>query len=987
MKKILLYSVIIICYNVGFSQTACQNKQKVEELLKQEGSKNYGDRYNALERARFYWWRRCQCESGQVNDLAGEQTIIKYLATGYDNFQPYKGMFSDIPKPDQRDFSVGECYNGTEPNITISYGLDCTKEASSFLQTASDPQQYGKAFFAAYCECQTGGVSSLERAKQLEASMTMNLRNYNIYKAIDEPNIPLSPLTASQCLVNVDNQKNSDFSKSSLQTEMENRFNNYKRAMSFKNQGENLAKAFTEQVRNYSKLNEANSPEELLENFNRNMNAIAVLQAQNKEDNLNQINNTISSSINDLNAGNYEGAMFTALSLIDQGEAKREAKRKINYYKANLIIQAQEQMTAFYWKAVNLNNQLIEEYYKRAAFAVSKKEEDYLLKYVKHLECYNQSISDNFNYTNSLWLKNNCTPPQPETFISNNLIDKDVLYINAAQRKYNLFKSTGHPVFQNAAMSFSGVAASENPKIEYYYMMGHFAGIDNPIISYSSFLTVQNFDENFFQGDKKQEFEDVQNAISNTLKSAIDQNNLELIKAAINSNLHKVASIENQSMILYAIKKDNPDAVQLILNDYAEEESKEEINQDINNAIILSTFYNSAKIIQRFIDLGISMNQSFEAQSLIELANKNESFEAFNILLRHSHEKERYIRQFRKEFSICIFYYDILDASKKRNDELLINSFSNIKNSNDQKKIITKLLESNNLYCFFTILNNNPNLTSKLSIPENKSLIKGAFFHTQFISPSRYASDFVNHGLIPLDNHGNLENSFFFEMLIRQEMNSSQEFKEIKFTEEDINSLIFDVREEFSIRGVNVDSLKFNFLNYCLSSYLHFDLITTLASKYDYTNLEFNSNIKSVLNNTNVIQYGNENYSKDYIKLSVLSEILNNHVLTEIFFSKEDVKGDALLEMTFFILGEYMEIQSSYYVPNISLNPKKINNQQDYVLGKDVVTQMINKNFKFDGKKPRTVALLFSTNVHIKKKIYDVEWKKVDKKFWNKVFR
>lgn len=202
MKKIQLLILLLFLQHFSFSQSACDNKVKVEQLQKQEGGKNYGDRYNALERARFYWWRRCQCESGQVSDPAGEQTIIKYLATGYDNFLPYKGKFDDIPEPNKRDFKTGDCYTSSEPNISITYGLDCTPEANSFLQSAKDPQQYGKAFFAAYCECNTGAVSSEQRAKQLEATMLENYKNYNTYKASGEPSISVQPLNANQCLAN-----------------------------------------------------------------------------------------------------------------------------------------------------------------------------------------------------------------------------------------------------------------------------------------------------------------------------------------------------------------------------------------------------------------------------------------------------------------------------------------------------------------------------------------------------------------------------------------------------------------------------------------------------------------------------------------------------------------------------------------------------------------------------------------------------------------
>ena len=325
-----------------------------------------------------------------------------------------------------------------------------------------------------------------------------------------------------------------------------------------------------------------------MQEFNKNMQAIADLQAQNKADNLNQISSTISTSINNYSSGNHEGGLYSALSLLDQGEARREAKRKVERYKQQLIYQAQKQMSDFYWKAMNLNDQTIDQYYQNAAYAFSKPEEDYLLNYVKHHECFKESMTNNFSYSSTSWTTNNCPAPQKVNSMVNNLVAEDLQYIQAAKRKYQLYLETGRDEFQQGAMKFAGLAANTNPKAEYYYFMGHFAGVNNPIVAYSAFLNAQSKSPGYFKGEKQGEFKIIELSMEAYFKQAIEENHQEVIKNIVGAGLHHAVNIEGKAPIVYAVTIDQADVVQAFLNTDLEGRSQNEITKKVREIIVLA---------------------------------------------------------------------------------------------------------------------------------------------------------------------------------------------------------------------------------------------------------------------------------------------------------------------------------------------------------------------------------------------------------------
>jgi hypothetical protein len=589
------------------------------------------------------------------------------------------------------------------------------------------------AWYAYNCECNQStytvkGVTKTRTANQAEAIRNnMNAISRTIQS--NYPNAEFKPVIRNTPCGSGTQGGASGISggqinnKTATQIEMENRFRNYNNAMNLKEQGENIAKAYAQQVKSYSELNRANSPEALLQNFNNNMQAIADLQTQNKADNLNQLTNTLNSTINDLNSGNHEGAMFSALSLLDQGEAKREARRKAEAYKQQLVIEAATQMSNFYWKAIELNNNAIDQYYQKAAYAFTKEEEEYLLKFIEHHNCIKVSMTNNFSYSSTSWTNNNCTSPTQVIGMSNNFIAKDIQYIQTAKRKYQLYLETNREVFQQGAMRFAGLAATTNPKIEYYYLMGHFAGKNNPLAAHSSFLTVQSMSPSYFDGDKSSEFEMIRLSLEKQFKKAIEENNREVIKSIIGGGLQNAVSIDGNSPIIYAITIDQPDVVQAFLNTDLKNKTETAITKKIRDVIMLASILDATNTIQRFSEMGYGVDFKVNDKSPLDIEIETKAIKSIYYLLETSDRKEDYLTRLRNQYS------DIIKLEKIVNQGDL-NLYKSLQSIDSKKKAIKYLYFDNDKLNFFKLLRNNENAVFLTKKTISKHQFRNDFYLT-----------------------------------------------------------------------------------------------------------------------------------------------------------------------------------------------------------------------------------------------------------------
>lgn len=601
------------------------------------------------------------------------------------------------------------------------------------------------------CECENGGNLSdadLQRlVDRLNLIKNLIAKEYSAYGSVPNTSISKCKKKGSS------NSNGLSSGKTSTQIEMENRFRNYNNAMSLKKQGENIAKAYAQQVKSYGELNSANSPEALLQNFNNNMQAIADLQTQNKADNLNQLTNTLSSTINDLSSGNYEGAMFSTLSLLDQAEAKRIARWEAATVKQDLIFQAEMQMTVFYQKALEINNQTIKHYYEKAAFAYSKEEESYLLEYIDNLECFKESMKNNLKLSSTTWTKNNCPIPVKKTHTVNNLIAKDIQYINAAKRKYALYEKTGEPIFQQGAMRFAGLAATENPKAEYYYQMGHFAGTNNSLVAYSSFITAESKNAKYFAGEKLGEFAMAKTSLELYFKRALEENDQDIIKNIVAANLHQSVTIDGSFPIIYAIKIDQADVVYAFLNTELEGKQQSVITNKVQEVITMATIMDAPNTIQKFIDLGFSIDFTIDGKTPLDIAEEALAIKSFNKISELLGGQTK----FTLENSDAVKLQN-LSSSADINDSLkVISTFHSLKTAKSKYKAIDLLLYAKKRDAFFVIYESNKGFYLNW-VKENRTKIFKKFSEEVLYKNNKHIHRYLSPDLLALTNGVNLAN-------------------------------------------------------------------------------------------------------------------------------------------------------------------------------------------------------------------------------------
>jgi len=204
--KIFLIFILLLTQHATFGQSACYtyegNYNKILSALNKKNTLTGNDQLlsTELEQIAKYWSAVCSCEKGVKTREEANKIYLSIPASVPVAQYMYHGKmidkkvdhFGDLI-PTQKVYTTSSCMTGSPEPVSIKSSMDCTPEAVNFFREAGDQQQYGKAFYRAYCECQNG-ASSKNRRAQLIAEMKINHKNYNLHKAPSDPTIS-SPLT------------------------------------------------------------------------------------------------------------------------------------------------------------------------------------------------------------------------------------------------------------------------------------------------------------------------------------------------------------------------------------------------------------------------------------------------------------------------------------------------------------------------------------------------------------------------------------------------------------------------------------------------------------------------------------------------------------------------------------------------------------------------------------------------------------------------
>lgn len=990
-KLILLTALILGLSNAKLkAQSACSKYGgDYNQILTALKSKNTSTDRHKLDEGHLksiatYWVAACKCEKGVTTEAEAQQlytTIFDNRLYITDNFTDrgkviYKDKtpFGDL-YPGEKLYTKSNCLAGKYTSaITMESTMGCNDEAKDFFNTASDQQQYGKAFFRAYCECKKG-VTNSERQQQLAVDMKENLDNYHDHKAPSDPRIVTEALLAKECPFIHNNWGKSANQKTATQIEIENRFKNYNTAMNLKGQGEAIAKAFAEQVKQFGKMGYAANPQAQLDNFNHNMQQIAQMQSQNKTDNLNQLDNTVGTALNQLNSGNGEGAMLSTLSLIDQRYEQKQAQKEAEKQKAQLIAQQKDKMSQFYWKAVELNNNALNKYLQIAAYSFSKTDEDFNISYANHHRCFDNYMKKNYSYTNIKWTQNNCRKPVKTTQIENNLISKDVQYINAAKRKFNWFEKDKNEDFREGAIRFAGAAATEKPKAEYYYLMGHYAGIDNPIVAYTSFEAARSLSSKYFSSTKSAEYEMVSQALQASFKKAIESNNQEIIKEIIASQLHNAVKIDDQPAIIYAIKVDQPDVVQLFLNDYADGKSQSIINTKIQEVIMMAAVLDAPKTIQRFVDLGFSVDFELNGNNPVMVADEAIALDALEVLLTISEKKELYLSELKRTNSEFLIYKDILNNADNNNLISIKEKFSKLKTAVVKGKVAIALLKQEKRETFFMLLELDNSLRKEIRQQKYEETIVNFFLNDIVDLRQQSVWKYVDYHLIPLNNHGELTLDYAVKLI---QVHIKKQNLKNGITGSTSWSNLVGLSAKRSNILIHLDCCGehgMSDLNYAISI-LYYAMWVRKDPKLaevlleNYTQLDYNwlrkTFVKNIFTKTfywpsqhpYLSDKSEQEINKGIRELQIINLLLDNQE-TKSFLTNDDFKAISLLCI-------------NRFSSNIIISEKA------YILGKETVDRMIEAGFSSD-------LLYYAKSKEIKKYV-NRPWEKEDSRYWKAVF-
>jgi len=339
-------------------------------------------------------------------------------------------------------------------------------------------------------------------------------------------------------------------------------------------------------------------------------------------------------------------------------------------------------------------------------------------------------MKNNFNYSSASWRRNDCLVPVKKNAMVNNLTTKDKQYIKTAKRKYELFQQTNKIAFQQAAMKFAGLAATTKSKIEYYYLMGHYAGVNNPLIAYSSFLTVKSKNSKYFKGEKSDEFNSVKHSLEKYFKRAIQENNQDVINNIVGAGLHQSVSIDGDAPIIYAIKIDQADVVQAFLNTELEGKKESAIKKKVRNVIMLASSFDSPNTIKRFADIDFSIDFIISKESPASIAIKEKSIFVLDYLNKSNAINAKDALKVKTTLAELDenAYSVAANKNTKLSYEVYLLTVPNGKYKNQAKENINRLIEDQ-YYNDVTIKDNITELESYLQKYPNGRYIKEVKFH------------------------------------------------------------------------------------------------------------------------------------------------------------------------------------------------------------------------------------------------------------------
>lgn len=425
-------------------------------------------------------------------------------------------------------------------------------------------------------------------------------------------------------------------------------YNAYVAGENIKRLGVSMAKDFSDNLKSIGQLIETTDPEALQKDYMEKMKNIENLEAEfNAESNsyFFQSGQDLGNSI--LNE-DYESAMFQAGGLLNAHLERKEAEKELAKQKAELKAAKRKQMRALYNKAKDFNNQKRKEFLLLAANSEGIAKEQFYLQMVENIDCYQETMWQGYLYDKPNWMDNKCPMPKlgSSSKNENKFTSDDARLSKIAEHKYEVFLKTSHSDFRKAAISFASSACSKNPSAKYFDQIAKYYASYSAVLELTNYLAAEQIDESYYSIEGKDKIDSLKHLVELEVTQALEANNVKYIQAFINTGLDKVINIKEQSLFHYTLSIDQPNALQTILNTEIEGKNEKEILNTMQSSIILCAASNSKRCLDKFAELGISLDFVYKNEHPIEVAEKTLSEDAFISILKNSEKgsfyKEKY---------------------------------------------------------------------------------------------------------------------------------------------------------------------------------------------------------------------------------------------------------------------------------------------------------------------------------------------------------
>jgi hypothetical protein len=422
-------------------------------------------------------------------------------------------------------------------------------------------------------------------------------------------------------------------------------YNQFKSAEALWQKGVEIVDYMNNQLESNRSLIVTASPKELIEDFNSKIRRIENLKGDLRNRNTQASYTTGLQIGNKFASGDVKGGVTDIAGAIGQLREQQRAKEALVRQQILLRQELTSKMNEVYENAQMSANAQKMEFYKLAAYSFSILEEDYYLKYVENINCFQESMKKQFDPDSSDWLDNNCSYPNNKpSLIENTFVAKDIQYSQAARRKVELYKKNSNYHFLIAARSFMSGAVKLKPSSAYYKELISYYDAEKEafeVLALSN--TLEKKFPSDFQNSDNIKLETAKRFLVNELVLAIRENDNELIEYYLDKGIDTyINNVVNKTPLRLAVENDAPDAVQLILNKQLSNKSQEDQQAILQRTILMASALNSYKTIERFVTLGVPIEFTLKQYTPVIIASKSNSTEALNILLNSVPDKSKY---------------------------------------------------------------------------------------------------------------------------------------------------------------------------------------------------------------------------------------------------------------------------------------------------------------------------------------------------------